>query len=45
MWMVHEVFRTMFESKKISFYWYIRISTEAHGEILKIIESLDSDVH
>ena len=44
-WMVHEILHAMIDSKEIRFCWYIHVSTEAHGEILKIIVSLDSDVH
>ena len=42
--MVHEIYHTMFERNKIKFYWFIHVATEAHGEILNIIASLDSDV-
>ena len=44
-WMVHEIFHAIFESKERRLFWCIRVSNEAHWEILKIIESLDSDVH
>ena len=42
--MVHEIYHAMFERNKIKFYWFIHVATEAHGEILNIIASLDSDV-
>ena len=45
MWVVHEVFHAMFEIKKGMFCWCIHTATEAHCEILKIITSLESDVH
>ena len=35
----------MFESKERRFFWGIYVATEAHGEILEIILSLDSAVH
>ena len=45
MWMVHEIFHSMFESKKGRLCWWIHIATEAHCEILKIIASLDSGLN
>ena len=45
MWMVHEIFNAMFESKEVKFCWCIHLDTEAHGEIFKIIASLDSGFH
>ena len=45
MWIVHEILYAMFDRKKIRFYWYILVATKAHGKILKIIASLDSDVY
>ena len=45
MWMVHDIFHIMFESKEGRFCWDIHVSTEAYGEILKTIESLKSDVN
>ena len=45
MCMLNEIFHTMFESKESSFCWGIHVATEAHGEILNIIASLDSGVH
>ena len=45
MCMMHKAFHAMFESKKRRFYWCINIDTEVHCDILKIIESLDSDVN
>ena len=44
-WMVHELFHSIFYSNKIRLFWFIRISTAAHCEILKIIAGLDSGVH
>ena len=44
MWIFHEILHAMFESKESRFYWEIFVATEAHGETLKIIASLDSDV-
>ena len=43
--MVHEIYHAMFEIKEGRFSWRIHVATEAHGEILKIIAILDSDVH
>ena len=43
--MVHEIFHAMFETKESRFCWCIPVSTAAHGEILKTIASLDSDLH
>ena len=45
MWMVNDVFHVIFESKESRFCWGINVATEAHGEILNIIESLDIYVH
>ena len=45
MWMVHEILHAIFESKEIRFCWCIYVATETHGEILKIVASLESDVH
>ena len=45
MWMVHEILHDMFESKESMLCWCIHVATEAHGEILKIIVSLESDLH
>ena len=45
MCMVHQIFHAMFESKEIRFYWCIHVATDAHGEILKITASLDSDAN
>ena len=45
MWMLHEVFHTMFESNKSRFCWCIHISSDSYCKILMIIASLDSDVH
>ena len=45
MWMVHEILHAMSESKEIKFCWGIHVSTETCGNILKIILSLNSDVH
>ena len=35
----------MFDYKENRLCWVINVATEAHGEILKIIASLDSDVY
>ena len=43
--MVHAVFHAMFEIKKSRFCWCINIATEAHYDILKVIASLNSDLH
>ena len=43
--MVHEILHAKFHRKEGRFCWCIHVATEAHGEILKIIASLDSDVH
>ena len=43
--MVHEIQYAMFEINKGRFCWCIHVATEVHSEILKIIASLDSDLH
>ena len=43
--MVYEILHVMFEIKERRFCWCINVATDVHGEILKIIASLDSDVH
>ena len=43
--MVYEIFHSMFERKEIGFYCWIHVSTEAHSDILNIIVILDSAVH
>ena len=45
MWMVHEIFHAMYKIKEIGFCWGIHAATEAHGKVLNIVASLDSDVH
>ena len=45
MCMAHQIFHAIFESKEIRFYWCIHVATDAHGEILKITASLDSDAN
>ena len=45
MWMVHEILHAMFERKERRFCWYIQLANEAHDGILRIIASLQSDVH
>ena len=45
MWMVHAIFHAMYKIKEIGFYWGIHVATEAHGKVLIIVASLDSDVH
>ena len=45
MWMVHEILHSMFESKEVRLCWVIHVAYEAGGDILKIIVSLDSDMH
>ena len=45
MWMVHEIFHAMFEIKESSFCWVVLVYNDRHCEILKIIASLNSDVH
>ena len=45
MWMVHNILHSMFDYKENRLCWVINVATEAHGEILKIIASLDSDVY
>ena len=45
MWMVHRIPHVIFYIKKARFYWWIYIDIEAHCDKLKIIESLESDVH
>ena len=45
MCMVRDIFHAIFESKENRFCWYIHVAIEAHGEILEIIVSFDSDVH
>ena len=43
--MMHDVLHAMSDSKERGLCWGINVSTEMHGKILKIIESLNSDVH
>ena len=43
--MVNEIFHAMSKRKEIGFCLGIHISTETHGKALKIVESLNSDVH
>ena len=43
--MVHEVLHSMFDRNTRRLCWCIHIATEANFDILKIISSLDSDVH
>ena len=45
MWMVHEIFHAMSNSKEIWFCWGIYVATDVHGKVLNIVASLDSDVH
>ena len=45
MWMVDNIFHAMFYTKEIRFFWGVPVATEAHDEILKVVASLDSDVH
>ena len=45
MWMVHEIFYAMFDIKESGFCWGINVTTDQHGDIMKIILSLDSNVH
>ena len=45
MWMAYEILHAMFESKKIRLCWCIHVNTEANGEILNIIPSLDVNMH
>ena len=45
MCMVHGLFHVKFERKKRRLCWCIRMSTEVYHEILRVIASLDSDVH
>ena len=43
--MVNEIYHAIFERNKRRLCWCIHIATESHFDILKIIASLDSDVH
>ena len=43
--MAHGILNSTFERKGNSFYWVIHVATEAHGEIVKIKPSLNSDIH
>ena len=45
MYMVHDILYFIFEIKEGIFCWGIDVATEAHGEILKIIAKLESDVN
>ena len=45
MWIAHETYHTMYESKDGEFCWGIYVATETHDKVLKIVESLNSDVH
>ena len=42
---VHDIFYAMSDGNKCRFCWGIHITTQSHGELLKIIACLDSDVH
>ena len=43
--MVHEIFHVISESKEGRICWSINVTTETNSKVLKIISSLDSDVH
>ena len=42
---LNDILHAMSEDKELRFCWGIHITTQAHGEILKIISCLDSDVY
>ena len=44
MWMVHEIFHVMSESKESGFCWGSHVATDTNGKVLKIIAILNSDV-
>ena len=43
--MVHDIFHAMFEIKESRFCWLIHVATDMYGDILKIIDILNSDMH
>ena len=43
--MVHKILHAISEGKECRFYLGTCITTHAHGEVLKILLCLDSDVH
>ena len=43
--MVNRIFHSMSEIRESGFFWGIHVSTKTHGEILKIISIMNSDVH
>ena len=45
MGMVHAIFHAMPDSKEVRLCWVIHVATETHGKLLKIVASLNSDVH
>ena len=45
MWILHDIFHDIYDSKWNRLYWVIIVSTEMHGKMLNIIASLNSAVH
>ena len=45
MWVVRGILHAVSYINELRIYWIIRVSTETHGKVLKIIASLNSDVH
>ena len=45
MWVVHDIFHDISEIKGRVFCWGIHVSNDTHVNILKIVVSLNSDVH
>ena len=45
MWVVHDIFHDIYDSKEGVLCCSIRVSTYMHGKVLKIVASLNSDVH
>ena len=43
--MFHDILHDMSKIKEVRFCWDICVSTETHSKVLKIVESLDSDLH
>ena len=45
MCMVNKIFHAMSKFKERRLCWGICVSTDTHGKVLKIVASLNSDVH
>ena len=45
MWVVHEILHVMSDSKEVRLCCRINVENETHSNVLKIIESFNSDVY